>query len=74
MADDRRTSCRVCGKHKNEVGAISWSGNCANCAMLKLEYNVLSIHTRSGEPFKEWRRSVAASVGAVLLDDLPKGA
>lgn len=74
MPDRTRKHCRVCGKHKDEVGAISWSGNCAKCAMLKLEYNVLSIHTRSGEPFKEWRRSVAASVGAVLLDDLPKEA
>lgn len=42
--------------------------------MLKLERNVLSLNSRSGEAFKEWRRSVAASVGAVLLDDLPKGA
>lgn len=74
MADNRRRTCRTCGGHHTEVGPISWAGNCESCGMLKLERNVLSLNSRSGEAFKEWRRSVAASVGAVLLDDLPKGA
>lgn len=36
----------------------------------RLTENIVGIATMSGEPAKRWRRSIAASVGAVLLDDV----
>lgn len=32
--------------------------------------NILELHEHSGPAFLRWRRSVAASVGAVLWEDL----
>ena len=37
---------------------------------MRIVANTVSLHSRSGPAFKDWRRRVAASVGAVLLDDL----
>jgi hypothetical protein len=34
--------------------------------------SIIDMHTHSGHFFQEWRRGMAASVGGVLLDDLPR--
>ena len=70
MPDPRRTTCQSCGRHKEECGPISWAGLCMDCAKARLTENIVGIATMSGEPAKRWRRSMAASVGAVLLDDV----
>jgi hypothetical protein len=72
MGDDRRVRCTKCGGHVSEVGGISWSGQCVQCWNESLVSNVHQMRTRSGPNWKKWRRSMAASVGGVLLDDSPQ--
>lgn len=60
----------VCGKHQNEVGPISWRGKCADCGHKRLRANMDGIHYHTGPELLRWRRAVAHSVGAVLLDDI----
>lgn len=69
MPDYRRRICRECGKHMHEVGPLSWTGLCEADSAKLLRENVIGLHTKTGEPLKRWRRGMAASVGAVLLDD-----
>lgn len=70
MPDGRRVTCRICGRHANEAGAISWRGKCSECAE-RIELEALDdLHYHRGPVFAQWRRSVAASVGGVLLDDV----
>jgi hypothetical protein len=77
VPDPRRKRCKIskggCGKQAHEVGLISWSGLCIECAKAKFHVNCDGIHEMKGAPALAWRRAVAASVGAVLLDDLPGG-
>jgi hypothetical protein len=70
---NNRRRCLVCGKHRNEVGNISWAGNCRNCGHERLLENIDGIATHSGPAFMRWRYSIAASVGAVPLDVLQDG-
>src|SRR5579859_3662018 len=65
-------TCRSCGRRASEVGALSHTRLCAECGMLILEQNALGMAYKTGVALLRWRRAVAASVGAVLLDDLPK--
>lgn len=60
-----------CGKNALQVGPISWRGLCIECAKDRVHENCDGLHTMSGEPVLRWRRGMAASVGAVLLDDTP---
>jgi hypothetical protein len=41
-----------------------------DCAKVILTENIYGIATMSGPAAKRWRRSIAASVGGVLLDDV----
>ena len=70
MTDARRARCKRCGKHRDEVGELTWSGYCIEHAREAVESNVEQMQARSGPNFTRWRRSMAASVGAVLLDDV----
>jgi len=73
MPDARRRFCKECGKHTDEVGPLSWTGLCAEHSVERYISNVHQMHTRSGPNFLKWRRSMAASVGGVLVDDvIPK--
>lgn len=69
MGDLRRARCKSCRRHKSEAGAISWSGLCDRCAREKVAENVTGLMDHNGPAFKRWRRGMAASVGAVILDD-----
>lgn len=62
--------CKGCGRHYSEVGELSWQGWCPDCWNARLMENVDGLHTMSGPAVKRWRRGVAASVGAVLVDDV----
>lgn len=61
--------CRICGRHRDDVGLMSWSRLCADCGHHRLLENIDGIHFHRGPAFRRWRRGMAASVGAVLLDD-----
>jgi predicted MarR family transcription regulator len=67
-------TCRECRKHVNEIGPLSHTRLCRSCAIALSAENYTGLTTRSGEAFAHWRRSMAASVGATLLDDLKERA
>jgi recombinational DNA repair protein (RecF pathway) len=61
--------CRACGRHVDEVGVLSHSRLCAEDAARLSREAALDLANHSGPYFKRWRAGMAASVGAVLLDD-----
>lgn len=63
-------TCKVCGRHRNEVGPLSHTRLCMDCAIVRRDENNDAIHAKSGPAFTRWRRQMAASVGGVLLDDV----
>lgn len=63
-------TCRECGGHTNTVGPLSHTRLCRRCAELLSEANYDQVQARSGPFFHRWRQRTAASIGAVLLDDM----
>lgn len=61
--------CRGCNAEV-EPRDLSWTKLCPVCGYERLEENVIGIASHSGPAFDRWRRAMAASVGAVLLDDV----
>ena len=70
MPDGRRVNCMVCGKHRDEVGPISWRGKCGACGPRLAEEAADALHYHRGPIFTLWRQRIAASVGGVLIDDV----
>ena len=70
MSSPTRVRCRVCGKHQSEVGPISWRGKCGKCGPRLAEQANDDMHYHQGPVFEHWRRRMAASVGALLVDDV----
>jgi predicted amidophosphoribosyltransferase len=69
MPDKTRVRCQVCKRHRNEVGPISWRGYCERCGLELAREAAANLHQHNGPKFEHWRRRLAASVGAVLVDD-----
>lgn len=69
MADRRRAHCRCCGKHRDEVGEITWAGNCMSCADAILVENIEGIHTRTGYAHRRRLRGIAKYLERALLDE-----
>lgn len=74
MGDARRRKCKGCGRRDTEVGELSWRGLCTECGPAKVEVTCEALRRKSGPEFHHWRQQMAASVGGVLLDDLPPAA
>lgn len=70
MSAGNRARCRYCGKHRNEVGPISWAGYCAKHGVMVRDQANDDMHYHRGPYFLHWRRAMAASVGGVLVDDI----
>jgi hypothetical protein len=70
MGDKTRASCRNCGRHRKEVGPISWEGYCGECGPMIRDQANDDLHYHRGPVFMKWRRAMAATVGGILLDDL----
>jgi hypothetical protein len=70
VGDIRRAWCKGCGKHRDEVGTLSWTGLCTPCAVARVSENVDGLYYMRGEPLQRWRRGMARVVGGVLLDDI----
>jgi hypothetical protein len=70
MPQHARATCRNCSRHKSEVGPISWRGYCGECGPALQDARLDDLHHHRGPYFKAWRRSMAASVGGVLVDDV----
>ena len=65
MADPRRKTCRLCGKHASEVGPITWGGYCIEHGLAVKESNARQLHAHNGPAFKHWRERTIAALGAV---------
>lgn len=61
--------CKVCGRPAGEVGPLSHARLCGDCADDRLVENVIGMATMTNPARDRWRRAMAASVGAVLLDE-----
>ena len=73
MSKANYARCRDCGITRAEYGLLSWGGYCQPCYDKRRAANLEQMRSRSGPNFLKWRRSMAASVGGVLVDDvLPK--
>jgi hypothetical protein len=70
MPDGRRKNCQSCGKHADVVGPISWRGKCGACGPRLAIEAADDLHFHRGPVFNLWRQRIAASVGAVILDDV----
>lgn len=62
--------CKVCGRHGSEVGGISQTGLCPEHSKQRFLDNLEAMKTMSGPYARNWRRRMAASVGALLVDDV----
>lgn len=69
-ASYQRKTCKDCGGHRDEVGHVTWRGYCIVCGTERHETEVREMHAHAGPYFEHWRRQMAASVGASLLDEL----
>lgn len=61
--------CRECGATREDAGLLSHDRLCGVCADRLVRENNDGLHYKTGPAFLKWRRQMAASVGAVLLDD-----
>lgn len=62
-------TCKVCGRHADVVGELSHQRLCRECGEANLYENVTGLISHNGPAFRRWRFAIAASVGAVPLDD-----
>jgi hypothetical protein len=62
--------CRACGAKRDDVGLLSRTRLCDKCGHALLTENATGIHEHRGPAFHRWRRGMAASVGAILPEDL----
>jgi hypothetical protein len=70
MTKKTYASCRRCRAKREDVGEMSHTRLCVACSHELLLENVDGIHNHEGPAFERWRRAMAASVGAILVDDL----
>jgi hypothetical protein len=66
----QRKTCKDCGGERSEIGHVTWRGYCLPCGQHRAVTEVNEMRAHSGPHFEHWRRSMAASVGGVLLDDV----
>jgi hypothetical protein len=70
MRDWSKPYCRICERPVEECGSLSTRGKCADCRKQITDFWCDSLHYHQNPGLIEWRRGVAASVGAVLVDDI----
>ena len=67
-----RQYCRICARHRDEVGDLSTRGKCQECATAMVAANITHLEAHNGVFFDHWRRRTVAAFGAVFPDDLEK--
>ena len=70
MPDHRYANCRICHRHRTEVGELSWTGLCGDCGVAKENANALSLHYKRGPEFEHWRRRCLAAFGVGIFDQV----
>ena len=61
--------CKVCGKHRDEVGPLSARYKCASCGVGRAEENARQLKAHSGPYFQAWRHGILRSLPRFLPDD-----
>jgi hypothetical protein len=56
----RRVTCRNCGRAEREVGRISLTGLCVDCASAAMIENVNGLRAQSGPVHQRWLEGTAA--------------
>lgn len=70
MAGTTRAHCTCCGKHKSEVGVISWGGNCRTCGKALMNENVDQISAGQGYAHIRRLKGYARWFERAVLEDL----
>lgn len=70
MPHPEYANCRICGRHKDECGPLSWTRLCISCGVLRSAANNLQIAVKEG-PFYEHqqRRTFLAARQRLLALD-----
>lgn len=61
-------NCRQCERHTSECGPLSHIRLCLNCGLDNCVTNLVELKEHRGPAFLRYRRALAASVGAVLIE------
>jgi len=69
MGDVRRANCNCCGRHRDEVGELSWTGLCGDCGVALLNENAIGISTKTGPAHRRRLRGIARYLERAALDD-----
>lgn len=65
-----KLNCKACGRERRADEVLSARAKCAECSRGRMVGNIMAMVDHSGPGFLAWRRRVAASVGAILFEDL----
>jgi hypothetical protein len=65
----KRVTCKICERHRDQVGDLSKRGKCQECATAMIYGNIEGLATHSGPFFAYWRLQVARGVGGHLDDE-----
>jgi len=57
-----------CGRHESEVGSISWSGNCLECAISRQAENIVGIAEKRGFAYRRQQLAIIKTAQRALLD------
>lgn len=68
MPDVRRAKCNCCGRHRDEVGELSWTGLCEDCGVTLLKENAIGISTKTGPAHRRRMRGYAKWIERESLD------
>ena len=74
VGDRRRARCQGCGKRRDQVENISWTGLCRDCSIAAVDANLEALETRSGYNYTRWLRGMARFLDRATLDAEPAGA
>ena len=62
--------CKVCGKHRDDVGPMSARYKCADCGEGRAKENARQLKAHSGPHFQAWRRGIVESLVGKLVSEL----
>jgi len=68
MGDRRRAHCQGCGKHRDQVENISWTGLCRDCSIAAVDANLEALETQSGYNYTRWLRGMGRFLERAALD------
>jgi hypothetical protein len=60
--------CRFCGRHADEVGELSHTRLCGDCAVVLLSENALGLHFKQGPAYTHYARRWFMAARRTLLD------